>query len=34
MERICWFKEQTVIKGKHAQYMKELKEKGYVTTNS
>lgn len=27
MERICWFKEQTVIKGKHAQYMKELKEK-------
>ena len=27
MEKICWFKEQTIIKGIHARYMKELTEK-------
>lgn len=27
MERICWFKDQTVIKGKHARYMRELTDK-------
>lgn len=27
MENICWFKEQTVIRGKHAKYVRQLKEK-------